>query len=482
MIVIQDKCYINEADLTTKEIEEIKDDLTVENQAYYNALRYSGYNSTRIPKNIYLYSHDRKNRQYVVPRGYGYTMLDKYIDKSLEHTVKFPQSLIQLRDVQKEAEKAYFNDTTKGLIVLNTGMGKSILGLHISFMLRQKTLIVVHKDDLVKGWQKDAKVVFGDNFKMGLIKAKKFEIGEQITIATIQTLNRLDSDKLRYVTEEFGCVIVDEVHRAGSKQYDLINEFKGAYRIGLTATLERSDSFAKNIYAMFGDVAYYHKVKKSEDILPVKVFMRNTGIRYIPKCYKKGTKYVHIPKEEWHLYHPLYNVTDVPHKLLKGINYFDIENNMVENTRYMQMVLRDVLSEVKKGHKCVMAFKQKQHIDLYAKYLEAENINHYKYYGDSKDSKDVMLQEAEKADVTLVTYGIATEGTNVKSWQSLFLVASINDAKNTEQIVGRIRRTDNKKKEAYVFDYYSNDVWGTRRHKDTRRRRYIDLGFTVKEV
>lgn len=60
MIVIQDKCYINEADLTTKEIEEIKDDLTVENQAYYNALRYSGYNSTRIPKNIYLYSYDRK--------------------------------------------------------------------------------------------------------------------------------------------------------------------------------------------------------------------------------------------------------------------------------------------------------------------------------------------------------------------------------------------------------------------------------------
>ena len=93
-----------------------------------------------------------------------------------------------------------------------------------------------------------------------------------------------------------------------------------------------------------------------------------------------------------------------------------------------------------------------------------------------------LLQEAEKADVTLVTYGIATEGTNVKSWQSLFLVASINDAKNTEQIVGRIRRTDNKKKEAYVFDYYSNDVWGTRRHKDTRRRRYLDLGFTVKEV
>lgn len=44
-------------------------------------------------------------------------------------------------------------------------MGKSILGLHISFMLRQKTLIIVHKDDLVKGWQKDAKVVFGDNFK-----------------------------------------------------------------------------------------------------------------------------------------------------------------------------------------------------------------------------------------------------------------------------------------------------------------------------
>lgn len=482
MIVIEDKCYVNEADLTEKEIQEIKDDLTVENQAYYNALKYSGYNSTRIPKNIYLYSHDRKKHQYILPRGYGYTMLDNYLDKSLEHTVKFPQSLIQLREVQKEAEKAYFSDTTKGLIVLNTGMGKSILGLHIAYMLRQKTLIVVHKDDLVKGWQKDAKVVFGDEMKVGLIKAKKFDIGEQITIATIQTLNRLDKDLLRYVTEEFGCVIVDEVHRAGSKQYDLINDFKGAYRIGLTATLERSDSFSKNIYAMFGDVAYYHKVKKSEDILPVKVFTRNTGVCYIPKCNYNGNTYTHIPKEEWHMYNNLYPVTDVPHKKLRGINYFDIENNMVENKRHIKMVINDVVKEVKKGHKCVMAFKQKRHIDLYAEYLEQYKINIYKYYGDSKDKKDVMLQEAEKADVTLVTYGIATEGTNVKSWQTLFLVASINDAKNTEQIVGRIRRTDGKKKEAYVYDYYSDKVWGTRRHKDTRRRRYVELGFKVMEV
>lgn len=483
MVHVSDKMYIGRNDITTDLKEEIKEELTIPNKAYYNALKYSRYSTTRIPQNIYLYKEE--NNALIVPRAYGISKISNYVDETVENTVKYPKCLITLRELQSQAEKFYLHNTNNGLIVLNTGIGKSVLGIHLAYMLRQKTLIVVHKDDLVVGWKKDAKLVFGDDFKVGLIKAKKFDIGEQITIATIQTLNRLDAEKQKLIYDTFGCVIVDEVHRAGSQQYDLINNFKGAYRIGLTATLERNDEFCKNIYSMFGGVAFEYKVKKSEDILPVTVYMKKSKAYYMPKCsYANGRyKYVNY-KDQWKYSHlKLTDICDIPYKERPNLNYHDIEDTTVTRLSYMAQVISDVITEVKyKKHKCLLVFNKKEHIDLYAEHLKKLGYDSYKYYGDSKDKRDVMLEKAEQSDITLATYGIATEGTNVKSWQTLFLVSSINNAKNTEQIVGRIRRTDGNKERAYVYDYCHTDVYGMARHHDTRRRRYVELGFLITTI
>ena len=214
MIRVSDKMYIPLKDVSEETLLKIKQDLTVPNKDYENALRYSKYGRVNLPKYIYLYKCSKSD--LIVPRGYGISKAKKYFDETLETRVDYPKPLIQLRELQSIAEKNYLRNTDNGLIILNTGIGKSILGLHIAYMLRQKTLVIVHKNDLIVGWQKDSKVIFGDKYKTGLIKAKKFEIGEQITLATIQTLNRLDKETLNTLYDTFGCIICDECQHARS--------------------------------------------------------------------------------------------------------------------------------------------------------------------------------------------------------------------------------------------------------------------------
>lgn len=479
-VILDSMMKITEAD--TETIREIKEQLTFSNDKYVQAQKYSKYPVRNIPQFIHYYSPISGG--IAVPRGFKLN-LDKSIveDRRIENTVKYPKCKIKLRDDQDEALNSYLDDPDKGLILLQTGKGKSILGLYIAYTLRQKTLIIVHKNDLVTGWQKDAKVVFGDDIKTGLIKAQKKEIGEQITIATIQTLNRQSEDYLETLYKEFGCVIVDETHHVGSKQYDLINNFEGAYRIGLTATLERGDKLEPIVHHIFGGIAYKNEIRVDDkDILPVEVDMIQSKVEYEPRCIYTGRTYKCISKDEWGVY-PLAIPISQVHEGRPNINYHDIDNAIVEDEQFKRKVVIDIIKQVKKGKSCIAFFSKKHHIDLYekalSKYVDQQLI--LKYYGDSKENKDVMLQKAEtkEALITLATYSIATEGTNCKAWEIAFLVSSLNNGKNVEQAVGRVRRVTDNKHLARVFDYYHPNVYTVSRHHFTRMTRYKKLKFKI---
>ena len=102
------------------------------------------------------------------------------------------------------------------------------------------------------------------------------------------------------------------------------------------------------------------------------------------------------------------------------------------------------------------------------------------YYGDNADN-EAVLDKARKQRkfITLTTYAKATEGTNVKMWEVEFLVSSINNEKNTEQAVGRIRRAkEDKLNPVLLYDYRVPCVYSLSSHGSTRDKRYRQLGFT----
>ena len=103
------------------------------------------------------------------------------------------------------------------------------------------------------------------------------------------------------------------------------------------------------------------------------------------------------------------------------------------------------------------------------------------FYGDNTNNKAVLEKaESTRKFITLTTYAKATEGTNVKQWEVEFLVSSINNGKNTEQALGRIRRVKEgfKINPVIFYDYRFPDVYLMKNHGFTRDKRYKEMGFS----
>lgn len=472
---------------TEEELLRIKEDLTLDNPKYAQVKKYSKYKNTRVPK--YLFYYTQISKAIIVPRGYNIPFEHSILeDTRNENTVNYPPFKLTLRETQKEAKECYLEDTDKGLIVLPTGKGKTILGLNLAYSLRQKTLVIVHKDDLVDGWSKDCKLCFGDDFKVGIYKAKKREIGEQVTIATIQTLNRLDAETLEEFQSNFGLVILDECHHIASSSFDLLHRFNSCYKIGLSATPERADGLTEVMYHHLGECAYKHEIQKDDkDILPVKVItqtLNNVVVDIYAKEKSKGV-YEILPLEAPFNFNYI-NIKEIDYKYRPKVPYFDVDNRVLSYPRFFHHVVNDIYKEYKNGRSIICFFSQKKHVEKYEELLIERGVPKEKillYYGDAKQSKDEMKQKAESKEVmiTLATYSIATEGTNVKAWEVAFLVSSINNGKNTEQAVGRIRRSaEGKITPVKVYDYVLPNVYSIGdKHYKTRRQRYKKLGFEI---
>lgn len=488
---------------TPDEVMTIKSKLTFNNPAYQNALRFSRYSRVSIPPSLMYYQQGRYENEPCIKFPIGFDLaavIDDYssleiVDKRVYSQVEHSPFVLTLRDDQQEAAESYLHykdsRSPKNIIQLPTGKGKTILGLYIASQLSCKTLIVVHKDDLVDGWKKDIAFAFDNKVHAGLIKAKSRDVGHFITIATVQTLNRLSDEELENLYSTFGLVIQDEMHHCPASSYSVVSKFRPLYRLGLTATPERSDGLDHIMTLYYGGICYKYKEKsegEETDILPVKVVTKKSSIYFNPLFQNVGG-------EE----HPIYKlidlyalptaemkrgyvrISDIAYKDRPSLSYQVVDSFVVCNEEFKNQVCQDIVAEYDKGHSCVVFLTQKEHCRLYYEALkEFISEDHLGlYYGDNTDNKSV-LDKAEKIRkfVTITTYAKATEGTNVKQWEVEFLVSSINNEKNTEQAVGRVRRVmKDKISPALVYDYRVPYVYSLSNHGNTRDRRYRQLGF-----
>ena len=497
-IVRSNRQYVS--DLTSDQIEKIKETLTFDNPAYKQAKRYGRSKYISIPPYLTYYDEMTVARKKVlsIPIGVDlYKLLDEpfvfsnLVDERICAEVKYPEFLLELRKDQEKAEREYMYEVCKktypkSIIQLPTGKGKSILALHIAQRLKQKTLILVHKDDLVVGWTKDIKLCFGDDIEVGLIKAKSRKVGRQITLATVQTLSRMSDEELSRFTDEFGLVVQDECHHVGLNIFNMIDKFNCRYKLGLSATPKRSDGLNFVFDLFFNGLCYKHVVTDDdEDISGCEVRVLDSNFKYKPFLYRNQVfNYYDFDPEELPEENSLMFVEDIPHEERPRIPFLTTDDESVKSPKTKVMVCKKIIEHYKQGHSVIALFTQKEHIDLYCRhlcrYIPKDQI--LLYYGDSKEKSDVMMAKAESKEVlvTLATYAKAVEGTNVKSWEVEFLVSSMNNEKNVEQATGRVRRRkEGKLDPVIVYDIRYSECYSLRRHFDTRMKVYRKLKYNV---
>ncbi|MCM1234696.1 MAG: DEAD/DEAH box helicase [Ruminococcus flavefaciens] len=157
---------------------------------------------------------------------------------------------IELRDYQKECVDTIDSEGKEGrhLVAMATGLGKTAIFANIK--RRGRTLILSHRDELVRQPEK-----FYEGCSFGVEKAGEHADGEDVVSASVQTLYK-DSRLARYAPDAFHTIIVDEAHHAAAMSYrKILDYFSGAKQIlGVTATPKRGDNV--RLTDVFDDIIF----------------------------------------------------------------------------------------------------------------------------------------------------------------------------------------------------------------------------------
>jgi superfamily II DNA or RNA helicase len=156
------------------------------------------------------------------------------------------------RPYQQAALDAWAAAGGRGVVVLPTGAGKTLVALLAAARQRQWTLIVVPTLDLLEQWRRAAvEVLSAPPEHVGVFGGGRRDLAP-ITIITY--------DSAAIHTRElnrFGLLVFDEVHHLPASSYRLAAEGTMApYRLGLSATPERTDGLERDLEHLVGPVVY----------------------------------------------------------------------------------------------------------------------------------------------------------------------------------------------------------------------------------
>ena len=153
-----------------------------------------------------------------------------------------------LRGYQKDALEQWLLQK-KGVAVMPTGSGKTVLALKIIELINSPTFIIVPTLDLVRQWKEELQTF---DIEIGEYTGEKKDL-QAITVSTYDSAY-INAENLG---NRFKLLIFDEVHHLPGEGYRQIAEmFASPFRLGLTATYEREDGLHEEIPRLIGGKVY----------------------------------------------------------------------------------------------------------------------------------------------------------------------------------------------------------------------------------
>lgn len=401
--------------------------LTLDNPDYKKVVRY-GFRTDNIPPRIRLYRCPTDT--LILPRGMTQTVI-RYLkthnipfnidDKRLIMPKVEFKSYIKLRDYQQTAVNKMLKQT-QGFLVSPCGSGKTVMMIEMMARIKQPTLFIVHQKELMEQIINTAEELTDvTKEEIGIIGAGKKSIGKRMTVATIQTLNKMDLTEL---TDQFGAVFVDEAHHVAAKTfYDVITQFKGCYRFAVSATPERSDGLTQMVFSCTAGIV--HEITQ-EDVPTI-----------IPRLKTVKTPFSSLSED-----------------------YSYIVKSLIHNKERNQFIVDCIKKEAPNNYSLVLSDRV-EHLKIVKEMIEKElpNLRVEILTGNVSKAKRKKLMEearAQKIDILLATQ-LAREGLDIPHLNRLFLIYPKKSPASVQQEVGRVMRPFEGKENAVVFDFIDNN-------------------------
>lgn len=436
------------------------------------------------PRTFPIYTKDKDN--YYLPKFYGIEKFGKP-DKDLLHKgksidIKFKGDL---RDYQKNISNLIQDNFKKiggGIISLPCGRGKTIVSIEAIVRTGVKTLVVVHKEFLVKQWIRQIKKF--TNANVGRIQRNTVETkGKDIVVAMLKSLSMIDYKK--EIFEEFGLVVVDECHHIGAEVYSrALPKITSRYTLGLSATPTRNDGMSKIFYWHLGPIIYKEDLRKNNKV-HAKIYKFSTDHPLFKNKLNWATKkpnkegmingLVAIP-ERTQLIINLINerrsrgdyckililsrrighLKEMKESVMKYIKRDKfVFNNLKKSVKYLERRLKTLTSinftrekEIKQNKKSIKSIKKElESLNPEVEKYEKRGYQKTAYY--KGGMKQEALTKAEECDIIFGTFDMAEEGLDIPNLNTIVLATP---KPKVVQSVGRILRLEDYEIAPEVID------------------------------
>ena len=329
------------------------------------------------------------------------------------------------------------------LLVMATGTGKTYTAFQIIYRLwksglKKRILFLADRTSLID------QTVRGDfrHFKeaMTVIKHRQIDTAYNIYLALYQGLSdNNDTDAYKQFSPEFfDLIIVDECHRGSaredSKWREILEYFKGATHVGLTATPKETKEVSSSEY--FGEALYTYSLKQGIDdgfLAPYKVVKITLDIDAEGWRPPKGFKDKNGDPVEDRLY-----------------NRSDFDKNIIVEER--RQIVAQKITEFLKGSdrfsKTIVFCVDIEHAEGMRKELANANTDlvsaNSKYVmqitGDNEEGKrhlDAFISPTELYPVIATTSKLMTTGVDAQTCKLIVLDSNIGSMTEFKQIIGR---------------------------------------------
>lgn len=441
-----------------------KDHLQFPNPEYEKKQR-MGFWVGRTPKELRLYEWN--GGTMILPFGVVRELMPLLkgtrvdTDFRQDSVINYGGTRIPLFDYQAEAVGAMIG-AKYGILKAATGSGKTQMGIALIKAFRRRALWLCHTADLLKQSMDRAKQYIDENL-IGTITEGKTNVGIGVTFATVQTMARIELTQYR---DYWDVIIVDECHRCSASattftQYEkVLNHLSARHKIGLSATVSRSDGLIKATFAMLGNVAYeVPDSAVSDRVMNVKVRPVETEADITDECLNDdGT-----------------------------INYVKLIEHLTTDQVRNKLIAQCIMKE--KGHSCIILSDRLEQLKTIRSMLPSD-MKEDSVYIDGKMQSKKAKAEREQAleDVRsgnkkylFASVSLCKEGLDAPRLDRLFLCSPIKFSAVVIQAVGRVRRTFEGKDTPVVIDFVDSNIGYCERAYKERCRSYRKLGAEIEK-
>ena len=329
------------------------------------------------------------------------------------------------------------------LLVMATGTGKTYVAFQIIYRLwrsglKKRILFLADRTALID------QTARGDfrHFKeaMTVIKHKQIDTAYNIYLALYQGLSDNDHEDAykQFSPEFFDLVVVDECHRGSaredSKWREILEYFKSATHVGLTATPKETRDISNSEY--FGDPLYTYSLKQGIDdgfLAPYKVVKVTLDVDAEGWRPPRGFK----DKDGNIVEDRIYNRTD-----------FDKHLVIEERRRLVARKITEFLKGSDRFSKTIVFCVDIEHAEGMRKELVNANADlvstNSKYVtritGDNEEGKrllDFFISPTERYPVIATTSKLMNTGVDAQTCKLIVLDSNIGSMTEFKQIIGR---------------------------------------------